>query len=194
MPGHPPSPLIAGADPSRGLDLLLVNAPLRALILGEAETRAARLLDDHRQAAGISYRLADGGEDQGQLVAVFDEGRSALLADVLGRALPDMAARVRHAVALFRRRGATGEDKRSALITLAGILEERGQLIKEELVTAGEGALFHIANKFAIRHQNRQQLSGYDPAFLDWVFWWYLGTVELRTPQEAQGCNKHSRW
>lgn len=131
------------------------------------------------QAAGISYRLADTGEDQGRLVAVFDDGRSALLAEVLGRTQPDTATRVHHAVALFRRRGATGEDKRSALITLAGILEERRQLIRAELVSADEGALFHIANKFAIRHQNRQQLSDYDPAFLDWVFWWYLGTVEL---------------
>jgi len=33
-----------------------------------------------------------------------------------------------------RGRGATDEDKRSALITLAGILEERRQLIKAELV------------------------------------------------------------
>ena len=39
--------------------------------------------------------------------------------------------------------------------------------------------MFQIANKFTIRHQNRQQLSDYDPVFLDWVFWWYLGTVEL---------------
>ncbi len=131
------------------------------------------------QAAGISYRLADSGEDLGRLVAVFDDGRSALLAKVLGRTQPDTATRVQHAVALFRRRGATDEDKRSALITLAGILEERRQLIKAELVSADEGALFQIANKFAIRHQNKQQLSDYDPAFLDWVFWWYLGTVEL---------------
>ena len=29
MPGHPPSQLIAGADPARNIDLLLVNAPLR---------------------------------------------------------------------------------------------------------------------------------------------------------------------
>jgi hypothetical protein len=82
-------------------------------------------------------------------------------------------------MALFRRRGATGEDKRSALITLAGLLEERRQLIKAELVSADEGALFQIANKFAIRHQNSQQLGDYDPAFLDWLFWWYLATVEL---------------
>lgn len=131
------------------------------------------------QAAGISYRLADSGEDQGRLVAVFDDGRSALLAEALDHPQPDTANRVHHAVALFRGRGATNEDKRSALITLAGILEERRQLIKAELVSTDEGALFHIANRFAIRHQNRQQLSDYDPAFLDWVFWWYLGTVEL---------------
>ena len=130
-------------------------------------------------AAGVRYRLADSGEDQGRLVEVFDDGRSALLADVLGHPQPDAAARVHHAVALFRRRGATDEDKRSALITLAGILEERRQMIKAELASADEGSLFHIANKFAIRHQNSQQLSDYDSVFLDWVFWWYLGTVEL---------------
>jgi hypothetical protein len=131
------------------------------------------------QAAGISYRLADSGEDQGRLVAVFDDARSMLLTDALSHAQPDTATRVRHAIALVRSRGATDEDKRSALITLAGILEERRQLIKSELGSADEGALFHIANRFAIRHQNKQQFADYDPAFLDWVFWWYLGTVEL---------------
>lgn len=135
--------------------------------------------NDLLQAADISYRLAGSGEDQGRLVAVFDDGRSMVLAGALEHAQPDTATRVRHAIALFRRRGATDEDKRSALIALAGILEERRQLMKGKLVTADEGALFHIANKFAIRHQNKQQLSDYDPAFLDWVFWWYLGTVEL---------------
>jgi hypothetical protein len=131
------------------------------------------------EGAGISYRLADSGEDQGRMVAIFDDGRSSLLAQTLGRAESDAATRVRHAIALFRKRSATTEDKRSALVALAGILEERRQLIKAELGSADEGALFHIANKFAIRHQNEQQLSDYDPAFLDWVFWWYLGTVEL---------------
>ncbi len=103
------------------------------------------------QAAGISYRLADSGEDQGRLVAVFDDGRSALLADILGHPQPDTANQVHHTVALFRGRGATDEDKLSTLITLAGILEERRQLIKVELVSTDEGALFHIANKFATR-------------------------------------------
>jgi hypothetical protein len=131
------------------------------------------------QAGGAGYRLADSGEDQGRLVAIFGDGRSALLADAISHAPPSTATRVQHAIALFRKRDATVEDKRSALVTLAGILEERRQLIKVELGSADEGALFHIANKFAIRHQNKDQQGNYDPAFQDWIFWWYLGTVEL---------------
>lgn len=38
------------------------------------------------QAAGINYTLADSGEDQGRLVAVFDDSRSTLLADAFGHA------------------------------------------------------------------------------------------------------------
>ena len=70
-------------------------------------------------------------------------------------------------------------DKRSAAITLALVLEERRNLLKEELLTKDEGALFQIANQFAVRHQNLDQRSDYDPAFRDWIFWWYLATIEL---------------
>jgi hypothetical protein len=59
------------------------------------------------------------------------------------------------------------------------VLELRGPLVKRELFRADEGALFEIANGFGIRHLNEQQKGTYDPAFLDWVFWWYLATVEL---------------
>ncbi len=82
-------------------------------------------------------------------------------------------------MALFRSRGATEHDKRSACIALAGILEERRDLAKEYLHRKDEGALFHIANGFAIRHQDAKQLGAYDAMFLDWVFWYYLATVEL---------------
>ena len=135
--------------------------------------------NDLLQATGISYRLADRGEDTGRLAEIFDDGRTWLVAESIEHAPPDAAGRVRHAIAMFRGRAATAEDRRSAVITLAGILEERRQLIKDELTTGDEGALFQIANKFAIRHRNEQQLASYDPTFLDWIFWWYLGTVEL---------------
>ncbi len=53
------------------------------------------------------------------------------------------------------------------------------QLIKDQLLTKDEGALFRIANNFAIRRRREQQCGDYDAAFLDWIFWWYLGTIEL---------------
>lgn len=136
-------------------------------------------VNDLLQAAGSSYRLADSGEDTGRLVATFDDGRSELISDVLSHTMQDAAGRVRHAIALFRSREGTNEDKRSALVVLAGIHEQRRRLIKAELVSADEGALFNIANNFAIRHQDNKQSRDYDSAFLDWIFWWYLATVEL---------------
>jgi hypothetical protein len=131
------------------------------------------------KAAGIGYALAGTGEDIGRLVATYDDGRSGLIDKVLVNARPESAGQVAHAVALFRSRTADAEYKRSAILTLAGVLEERRQLIKAELGSADEGALFQIANKFAIRHQRAGQQADYDPAFLDWIFWWYLATVEL---------------
>ncbi|MGW1616541.1 hypothetical protein ACWCQZ_45340 [Streptomyces sp. NPDC002285] len=36
------------------------------------------------------------------------------------------------------------------------------------------GALFEIANRYDLR-----QRGDYGEPFLDWIFWWYLATVEL---------------
>lgn len=130
-------------------------------------------------SAGLALRLAESGEDVGRLVRTVDEGRTDLLDRALRTPDPGVAARVVHAVAQFRGRTATEHDKRSALLTLAGVLEERRELIRDKVGKKDEGALFTIANEFAIRHQRRGQQSNYDPIFLDWMFWWYLGTVEL---------------
>lgn len=92
---------------------------------------------------------------------------------------PDVAGTVQHAIALFRRRGATEHDKRSAIVALHRVLEQRRGLLRASLFRDDEGALFQIANRFDLRHGNDQQHPDYDPAFYDWVFWWYLGTVEL---------------
>jgi len=134
--------------------------------------RINRLLAHHR----IPYGLADAGEDEGRLVTTADDSR----VDLVERALTgDQDGRVAHAIALYRARSATDHDKRSAIVTLAGLLEERRSLLKEQLFSKDEGALFQIANDFALRHRNEAQKANYDPAFLDWVFWWYLATVEL---------------
>lgn len=134
-----------------------------------------RILD----ASDLGLRLAEEGEDRGRLVASSDEARTELTRRMAARTDDSTGDRVRHAMALFRRRGATEHDKRSACIALAGILEERRDLAKEHLHRKDEGALFQVANGFAIRHQDATQLGAYDPMFLDWVFWYYLATVEL---------------
>lgn len=91
---------------------------------------------------------------------------------------PDVTADVRHAIALYRSRDASPESKRSAIFNLGRVLEERRALIKDQL-GKDEGALFEIANRFDLRHRRADQRGEYDEAFLDWIFWWYLGTVEL---------------
>ena len=127
----------------------------------------------------IPLRLAEVGEDTGRLVAVTDEARGDLIERLVTSADPTDADRVRHAIALYRSRGATIEDKRSAIIALAGVFESRRALIHQRLLRKDEDALFQIANQFSIRHQNESQKADYDPAFLDWVFWLYAATVEL---------------
>jgi hypothetical protein len=130
-------------------------------------------------ASTLGLRLAEDGEDLGRLVRVEPTGLEDLPEKALEAATPETADRVRHAIAQFRSRTARVEERRLAVIALAGILEERRGLLKAELLTKDEAALFQIANAFAIRHQRADQQGDYDCAFLDWLFWWYLGTVEL---------------
>jgi hypothetical protein len=127
----------------------------------------------------IELRLAESGEDIGRLIETTDEARGDLMSRMTAKTDGPVADRVRHAIALFRSRAATEEVKRSAAIALALVLEERRGLLKENLLTKDEGALFQIANQFAIRHQNDGQHPDYDPVFRDWIFWWYLATIEL---------------
>jgi len=134
-----------------------------------------RILD--RTALGL--RLAEEGEDRGRLVVVTDDARTELAHRMAERDDASSGDVVRHALALYRARGAGEHEKRSACIALAGVLEERRPLLRDRLFRQDEGALFQVANQFAIRHQNAQQQADYDPIFLDWVFWFYLATLEL---------------
>lgn len=127
----------------------------------------------------LGLQLADDGEDVGRMVAVTDDARSSLVETMLARNDGEVGDQVRHAVALFRARGADKHQKRSAVVVLCNVLEERRKLIRAELLSKDEDALFMIANKFGVRHQNETQQSDYDPVFLDWLFWWYLATIEL---------------
>jgi hypothetical protein len=61
---------------------------------------------------------------------------------------------------------------------LADVLEPLRDEIKTELLPADESALFLIANRFWIRHNDRNQQRKYDSdVWLDWTFYVYVATA-----------------
>ncbi len=135
--------------------------------------RMNQLLD----STSFEFRLAETGEDIGRMVRRVPSDLGQLVDEILSNAsVEDPEA---HAISLFRRRDATREDRRSAVVVLAGILEEQRDLLKERLLRKDERALFEIANKFALRHRKANQRGEYDDAYLEWIFYWYLATVHL---------------
>jgi len=132
-------------------------------------------------SAGVGLRLAEDGEDTGRLVRTVDDARTDLVERALAAPSETGGDRVQHAIARFRQRGATAEDKRMAVIALFGVLEQRSVLLKatEQITSKDESDLFNIANNFALRHHDVQQKRDYDPIFLDWMFWWYLAAIEV---------------
>lgn len=123
-------------------------------------------------------RLVDEGENAGLLVDVVDDERRVLVAPGRWASDPDEGT-IEHAIALFQRRDADVPTKRSAIVALAGVLEGHRKLLRAELLRKDESALFEIANSFDLRHRDASQQKDYDAAFLDWLFWWYLATIEL---------------
>jgi hypothetical protein len=124
-------------------------------------------------------QLAADGEDVGRMVRTSAPGLGELVENALASLPADDHDDVAHAVALYRSRSATRQDKRSAAVALARVLEAHRATIKRELLRKDEGTLFDIANNFDLRHRNDAQSVDYDDEFLEWIFHWYLATVRL---------------
>jgi hypothetical protein len=127
----------------------------------------------------VGLHLAGEGEDTGRLVHVPSDERHQLVQEVLIGTGDDVRQTAEHAIALFRSRSAGVPEKRSAVVALAGLMEERRNLLRDEFLRDDESALFQIANAYGLRHRRADQRTDYDEAFLDWIFWWYLATIEL---------------
>jgi hypothetical protein len=140
----------------------------------------ARGLRGNKSWPTRGWQLVEEGEDIGRFVAVTDDARAELVQAVVARDDGEPADQVRHALALFRQRGADRHQKRSAVAALALVLEERRHnVLTEALAKSDSGALFDIANKFHVRHQGAKQKRDYDEFCLDWIFWLYLASIEL---------------
>lgn len=151
--------------------------------------RISRCVQGRRSTYGastISYRgpislprSRAQGRDTGRVVHAVPDVREDLLNEYLEGPTTEARDVVAHAIAEFRRRDGSVHSKRGAILQLAGVLEERRQLLDKLLAKKDEAALFRIANEFHIRHKGDSQRRDYDEAFLDWIFWWYLATIEL---------------
>lgn len=131
------------------------------------------------ESSSVLLRLADAGPDEGLLTHAPRDGRDDLVARALARGGSTDTRPTTRAVAQFRDRHADRLQKRQACVLLANVLEEVRARVQQHLLTKDEGMLFEIANRFAIRHQRADQHPDYDDAYLDWVFWTYLATIEL---------------
>jgi len=93
----------------------------------------------------------------------------------------------------FLRHGATVQERRSAVKQLADALEPLRGEIKEALLSEDENQLFHIANCFAIRHNNRSQRGDYDKdVWLQWMFYVYVATARamIRVRERQVGAHE----
>jgi hypothetical protein len=143
------------------------------------------------ERSDLGLRLAEEGDDTGRLVAVTDDARTELVQALVARDDGEPADQVRHAIELFRARGADRHQKRSAVAALALVLEERRcNVLTAALAKSDRGALFDIANNFHIRHQDAKQKRDYDEFYIDWIFWVYLSTVELTNRVIDEQCSQ----
>lgn len=136
-------------------------------------------IDELLKLHGAELKFATGGENVGRLIRTFVDPLEQIREMVADHTEEDNQGTVEHAISLFEKRGATREDKRSACVALAGVLEKRRILLKKELLSRDESMLFDMANNYDLRHRNPNQRTNYDENFLDWIFWVYLSTVEL---------------
>lgn len=128
---------------------------------------------------------------EGQIIeAAPAEFRQLLSAPVPEGTPHDLVtSKIDGAVKRFRTRGASIEDRQHAVRDLADALEAIRGDVRETMLTADEKALFHIANGFSIRHNNRDQRGDYDRVtWLRWAFYVYLATIHavLRVSQRPE--------
>ena len=124
------------------------------------------------------YRSGYELQPNGEIWDLTPPGLEDLLPEATGDSSID--DKVHHAMSMFRRHGATDEQKRDAIRNLADILEHLRDSVGTGLPSKDEADLFKIANNFGIRHHNTRQRTEYDSGvWLDWIFYACLNAVAL---------------
>ncbi len=104
------------------------------------------------------YELSEDGE----ILTLADDG----LGDLFNAELPELdpenvESRVAAARTKFRRYRSSLDERRDAIRDLADVLEYLNPRAHAVFDSADESDLFHLANKFGIRHHNSNQKTSY---------------------------------
>lgn len=133
------------------------------------------------ERAGADVRLSSTGAERGHLVRhipVLDELSDELAAPPPGTRGEE--GEIAGAIRLYRSRSATINQQRAAVVELANILERHRARLKDVEFRSGDAwDLFHIFNRFGLRHRDNGQQIDYDDAYLDWLYWTTLAAIHL---------------
>ncbi len=116
----------------------------------------------------------------GNIVAVGESGLKELFkAEIPSYDEKNVDSKVRNAIAKWRDRRSSSEDKKEAVRELADVFEwlRKSKKLEKALNRKDESALFDIANNFGIRHHDPKQKTDYDVTIWHaWMFHYYLAT------------------
>lgn len=128
--------------------------------------------------------------EEGEVLTRADDGLGELLDATLPAIDPEnIEGRVAAAITKFRRYRSSPDERRDAVRDLADVLEYLKPRAHAVIDSADESDLFHLANKFGIRHHNSSQKTSYSkPIWYSWMFYYYLATIHavVRLIKEAE--------
>ena len=136
-------------------------------------------INDLLRFYGAGYELSS----EGNILSLVPTGLQDLLTYSLPRPTSVKASLIDDAEKLIQRflnKKASLDERRDVIKGLADIFEalQDNKVLKEILSNQDEKAIFHIANKFGLRHKNKEQHEQYDKdVWYDWMFYFYLSTL-----------------
>jgi hypothetical protein len=144
------------------------------------------VLADYRDG----YELSEDGE----ILAIGRDGLKQIInAEILPYDEENVDSKVREAIRKWRNRHLDISERREAIVEMAGVFEwlKKTGKLNGVLSRRDEGAIFNIANNFALRHHNPEQKNEYDKdIWYPWMFHFYLATyhavIRLIKRKEAE--------
>lgn len=127
----------------------------------------------------------------GEIVGDPPSGLESLVDDPIVTPNPEnIEIRVQTANLKYRKHNATLEDKKAAIIELAGVLEYlRKSQIK--FPRKDDATLFQIMNEFDLRHNNKVQHSEYSKdIWYNWFFYTFLASISTLIKLNEEFSNK----